>query len=195
MEGCTETVAHIDRIFALSISISIICIIYVSTEQTAVLRKRNAFFWFLLYFLVDQGGNSVEGNRELSIHISTVRISHSFCGRMAHWVKILILTKLRHSANTFVFFLQSHSEPQVSLPMGAVPLSPLTFSSPSQTSEQNLPSRIFLCDRKNWDRQHRTARKKSRKNFKWSEMNLWAAGQHSQRDAVIAHRVWKWTGQ
>lgn len=26
-------------------------------------------------------------------------------------------------------------------------------------------------------------------------MNLWAAGQCFQRDAVIAYRVWKWTGQ
>lgn len=45
-----ETVAHKDGNFALSISISIICIIYVITEQAVVLRKRNVIFWVLLYF-------------------------------------------------------------------------------------------------------------------------------------------------
>lgn len=58
-----ETVAHKDGIFVFSISISIIYIIYVMTEQAVVLRKRNVIFWIII-FLLGQCGNSIEGNKE-----------------------------------------------------------------------------------------------------------------------------------
>lgn len=45
MEGCVKIVAPKDGNLALSIGISIICIIWVITEQEEVLRSRHDIFW------------------------------------------------------------------------------------------------------------------------------------------------------
>lgn len=48
MEGCVVIVTPKNENFSLSFSISVICIIYVITEQAEVLRNRHGVIWILL---------------------------------------------------------------------------------------------------------------------------------------------------
>lgn len=140
-------------------------------------------------FLLDLCGNSVEGNRERS----TLNLHWEFPILSVAGRDIELRFWYWCCANIFVSLLQRQSH-RFHYKWGQpLYLHLLSVHLPKHLSKICQVKFFCVIERTGTDSTKQP--EKNKENFKWSEMNLWAAGQCFQRDAVIAHRVWKWTGQ